>query len=567
MNAGAPPEPQGLNRGSLLAVALLATVWGRSLPTTLTDFDGGEFCMLAVDGGVAHAPGYPLWVWLLRGAVAVRGGLTVVQACAGLSLLFALAAAALMHRVAARVCGSSGAALVGVVAVGLSTPVWRAANSPEPFALNLFLAALVCWSCHVATSGRPMALCLSGWAMGAGVANHHTLVLCLPLVGWAAWRVRRVDVGVAWVVAAVLGVFPVLGLLGPYSPDAWVVGDWSEPWRAFWDHLLRRGYGTFSLVAGGQAPPWLGPWGVVRELPWWLGGVFLLALLAGLPGLGRSAFGRAHGVVLVLAGLAFPLLFRVESTPLEGMLVERFLALPLLLAAVPISLGWMWVPRRMGPGAHGVAAVVLVLQGALHAGPSNRADELFLEQHVSNVLHNVETPALVVTASDHDQWGFFYGQRVLGWGRGVEVFPVGYARSAWFMGPLADRLGVPRGLPPEALLRAAQARGWHLYTLHDGLPLLAPLLGNAWPQGAWVRMEAPGTVPPGAQQVFAYNVALLDRLQLPGPDEVNSMTPVEQKVLVRYARPWLMLESALEAAGLPAEAERCRRMARVFSPP
>ena len=105
--------------------------------------DSGELIAAAVTGGVAHPPGYPLFLLLARATAAIPLG-TIAARVNALSAVCDAAAAGLLTFVVARLSRSLGA---GVLAGGLfafSTRVWAYATVAEVFALNnLLLAAFL----------------------------------------------------------------------------------------------------------------------------------------------------------------------------------------------------------------------------------------------------------------------------------------------------------------------------------------------------------------------------------------------------------------------------------------
>ena len=115
--------------------------------------DSGELALAAWTGGVAHAPGFPLytalgWLWshvLPVGQVAWRLNL--------LSALCAALAAGLTYVLILRTWRGPGdrqaspllAAAVGTLAWGLGRTVWGWATIAEVYALNLMLTAAILW--------------------------------------------------------------------------------------------------------------------------------------------------------------------------------------------------------------------------------------------------------------------------------------------------------------------------------------------------------------------------------------------------------------------------------------
>jgi hypothetical protein len=176
--------------------------------------DSGELIASAVTGGVAHPPGYPLFLLLARAATLVPLG-SVAARVNGLSAVCDAAAAGLLTFAVARLSTSAAA---GVFAGGLfafSTRVWAYATVAEVFALNNLLLATLLATLAVAGS-RPSSrqVAIASALLGLGIANHLTSIfVSVPIVAWlilAAWRAGAPPLRLARVAAlgGLLGILP-----------------------------------------------------------------------------------------------------------------------------------------------------------------------------------------------------------------------------------------------------------------------------------------------------------------------------------------------------------------------
>ena len=89
-HAGGEPLPGPMSRGLLSLVILAIYLW--LAPSFISDGDNAEFSTLSVTGGVAHPPGYPLYVLYLRAMSWLPGSSGAHTAALATAILGALAA-------------------------------------------------------------------------------------------------------------------------------------------------------------------------------------------------------------------------------------------------------------------------------------------------------------------------------------------------------------------------------------------------------------------------------------------------------------------------------------------
>jgi hypothetical protein len=277
----------------LSPIVVTAVVFAVYLPTVTKGIPGGDSGELVAEAcqlGVAHPPGYPLFVYLARGAIALlpaslgSPAYRVNVLCAGLGASAAGLAAAAGARLASRVASSApnaarAFASIAAAAWALSPLVWLYSIGAEVFALaNFFLAALLfafAAFCDAAASLEAPAqlrrrACALAFVCGLALTNQHTaLLLIVPIAVFVAAVLARglfydddaaSGVGPQWAraggrVAALLGA-GAAGLV-PYAhlPLAHALwrgkGSWGDASSAagFLRHFLRGDYGTFKLYA------------------------------------------------------------------------------------------------------------------------------------------------------------------------------------------------------------------------------------------------------------------------------------------------------------------------------
>lgn len=216
--------------------------------------DGGDLIAASFTGGVAHPPGYPLYLMLGRAAatlpvgnVPFRYNLFSAFAAAGAAMATAWTASRLSRGDGWRAAASGlGAGL----ALAFAPLLWEQSVITEVYALNALLSAAV-----VALSARAprrRAHCLALVAVFGLAAGHHLTLACFsPLV---AFRLAQAGRAMGWgrVAGAALGGALLSGLPLVYLPlaarGAVVWGDPSTPVGLWWliSGALYRGY-AFGL--------------------------------------------------------------------------------------------------------------------------------------------------------------------------------------------------------------------------------------------------------------------------------------------------------------------------------
>jgi hypothetical protein len=562
--------------GWLAAAAALPPLaaYAATLNPTVPAGDSGELIAAAATLGVAHPPGYPLyvlagraWMQLLPlGGVAWRLNLLSAVCAAG-----AAAALALALR---RLAGSRWGALAGAWAFAFAAPTWKVAVVAEAFAPNALLAALALWAFaavqeRAATrpdgAGAPPGswpLAVLAFLAAALVSHHHTLVLLLaplllvvllvqagrgaPRLGLAERRpfaLGRRDL--LWIgLAAAAGLLPLLHLPIATGSDRALVWGEADTLRGFLRHVLRADYGTFRLdPAQAGLRPDLGH-GLVflGSLPSGLGPVGLLLAVLGLAEVARRrALAAALAGFALLQGLFFTRVGFPSGDPFHRGVVERFYVLPEVVLALLAGLGAAALERagarlaREGAGARrawarllgpAAAAAAIAWPLAAHARLASQRGNRFAENLGRAILSSLPPRAVLFTKGDVERHALEYLTRVEGLRPDVAVVDQELLSYDWSVRRI-------RRLHPELLPPLGRGERIHM---RDG----RVLDGLAVPR--------PGGL-----------VALLleDGQLLASPREIAAVEPVaDPSALFARSRselryPWLVAPSDDRYSGLP----------------
>ena len=159
-----------------MATALFA-VYALTAPRTVTLEDDGLFILAALDAGVAHPPGYPLFV--LAGHLFSRLPLgTPAYRLHLMSALFGALACAVLYLLGRRMRAPAWAAAAAALGWGLSEHFWSQAIITEVYTLNALLCVATFHFCLRARGNGELdgrSLDLAALCFGLGLANHWPL--------------------------------------------------------------------------------------------------------------------------------------------------------------------------------------------------------------------------------------------------------------------------------------------------------------------------------------------------------------------------------------------------------
>ncbi|MEZ4870302.1 MAG: DUF2723 domain-containing protein [Caldilineaceae bacterium] len=234
--------------GGVTAFALIL-YWLTSAPgLTWAHFgaDGGELLAAAVSNGVPHPPGYPLYILLLQGWLALTRWLDPGGDLAAHGNLFSCGCAALAAgvtvRVAARLLADTPRRWLWAALAGLAWTIaplpWGQSIITEVYALHMLVVALLGWAVLVHTEQVEWL----GLLVALGIANHLTVVLLLPAIFYYSWFAqsrtwqRLIQVGGTMMLGVLLGLafyarIPLVAAAQPPPPINW---GYADQWEGFW---------------------------------------------------------------------------------------------------------------------------------------------------------------------------------------------------------------------------------------------------------------------------------------------------------------------------------------------
>jgi hypothetical protein len=578
-----------LEPGALLALAALG-VYIYVAPPFIVDGDNAEFATLSATGGIAHPPGYPLYVMYLRAMSWLPGQTAAHTAALATAILGALTVFAIHGACRAWGARPTSAALATALFAGAPIVI-RLHSVAEVFALNNLIIAAILWLSAEAGplrgTARVIALAL---VAGLGIANQHTCVLLAPVgLCGAARGLRETQrsrgaVALGGVVALGIGLLPYAYLLVASASGV----SWGAP-KTLADvlaHFTRADYGglfAFSPTEGevdvganlaafattvGRA--WL--WGPA------LAGVAALAYFSAKGSAHESRWSwRMLAATWFVAGPLLAARFNVFPDGLGLAVVQRFHLFSVVLLAVPVAVGFDRLAelaghrmRALRAGTRSLAvAAVFVVATALSLPYVAAMHSPAVERGVSNMLYSMPAGAVILATGDDIAYGTHYLQEVYGVRTDVVVVHWMLTTLDWHRRSLAAR-GVavepyaPGSEPPS--VRVAR----QIFATHR--PLLMTVTPNnvlktfaSYPYGMLFRVLPPGAPMPTLDEIVAVNhdvFAAFD-LDYARPHKDAAYADVTHQ---RYVGTWMILARALAEAGRRAEAHAARELAQSLDP-
>jgi tetratricopeptide (TPR) repeat protein len=478
--------------GAVFVVALL--LYTLTLAPTVTLVDSGELILAASGTGVAHPPGFPLWVMLAHLASLIPFGNVAVRINFSSALFAALACAMLTLVIAELIATASSSAtskrtrkaaqqtkkhedltsgrflmFAPVAGAGLlmafSRTLWSYATITEVYALNALFISLVFflmarWRRRILetqTSKGAQITSHDGWLYAAafifGLAmgvHHVTVGLTLPAVAAIVYRTqglkffasRRLLYAALISIGALVAVYAYLPLAASRSP----VMNWGNPrsLQEIWWHITGRQYRVFFVfspaIIGAQFIEFCRM--ALREFgfPW-----LPLTLLLAFAGL-ASAYKRDRTtfwflLLIVIADLAYCLNYEIAEDK-DAYYLPAFIAV-----AIAAGFGILWLirftqARRVSIGTSyilGTIAILLTSATAFAANwPSNNRRHYFIaHDYVENLFSTIAPDGLLLTQDWQVVSPMFYAQEIEQRRPDVKVVDINLLRRSWYFDYLA----------------------------------------------------------------------------------------------------------------------------------
>ncbi len=453
--------------GAVFVFSLLLYVI--TLAPTVTLVDSGELILAAHTAGVAHPPGFPLYVMLASlfsylplGNWAQRAGLfsaLCAALAAGLMTLLILEVGrSIRSRSGTAGSASNGTryfspiipAVFGGVLFAVSRTLWSYATIAEVYALNSLLIITVFWlmfqwrneyTAAVSKGESPgnRRLYFAAAVFGSALGVHHvTVALMLP----ALVALVAATAGTGFFKSRSLLKAAVAGLAGaavyvylPIAASRSPLMNWGDPrtFERFWWHVTGRQYQSFFEFSLAR----ISEFGtlIIREYGVsWLP-VTLILVAAGIAYLYRHS---RLVLTLVLLAVAADVLYCLSYEIAED---KDAYYLPAFMAmAVTAAVGLRWaveIGARYGQGVAAatgsvLAAVACAVALAGNFAYNDRSGYFLAGDYVNNIFKSVEDRGMLLTSDWQVYSPSLYLREVEGQRKDIVVININQLRRSWY---------------------------------------------------------------------------------------------------------------------------------------
>jgi hypothetical protein len=584
----------------LLAAGVMLVALIVYLQTAARDIvvgDSTEFVTIALSGGVAHPPGYPLLILLARLFLFFPFGTEVFRVNL-VSVVAGVATAGLIVVISRRLGASRAGSVIAGLLVAFQPIVWEWSLAIEAFALNAALTSAIIYFL-VRWYQKPEAthfLILAALFGGLASSNHQTIIFLVPSILVMLWWHRDLLVGKPFVIAAcvvaiMVGLLPYLFILSEAQKDATLNWGNVRTFGQLVNHFLRADYGTTKLaaqsMAAGSAPS--------RLVVFLTSFTLLEALL--LPVGAAIAYRRARWFfwfALVSFLLAGPALVTIANLDVDDDLItqgrwmlEHFFVLPHVIVAPFAALGFTfaaeWLAKRVSTmkGSFAEAFVGVTAAGLIAISISRHYREL---DQSTNQLARTFAEDILATVPPRGVLMAFEDQVVL---------PVTYLQSVEkkrpdvtlvmlgrFRGADGAYIREMRRKHPEVKVPFEQYNRYvetsTTKALFDANPgtafaVVGAPLDSSFTKAYWmyqyglVNAILPMATDVSLEQAESDFQLMVSKYRVPDPAKVKLAT-YERRILRAYAQPYLRLAEQYRLLNRPGPDSLLRRAAELDPP-
>lgn len=471
--------------GAIIVFLISLTVYLFTLAPTVTFVDSGELIVTAKALGVAHPPGFPLYVFLTHLATLVPFG-NIAQRVNFASALFAAVAVAFLFLLSSELIPSFNAtkkpaakvkskratrkqkntesasvetddkyqtltavvpALVAAFAFAFSRTLWSFATVAEVYTLNTMLIVIICFLMNRwRVTGKDQFVYVAALVFGLGLGVHHVTVgVMLPALaifvyrtaGWKFFKSTKLIYAALIAIAVTTVVYSYLPLAAQRIP----VMNWGDPQtlQRFWWHITGHQYQVFLSFSPeqivNQASQFAGL--AAREFnPVWVPLPLILAVLGLVDLFRRDRTIFWFLILIVAADLAYSLNYEIAEDK-GAYYLPTFVSLAVAagfgasLVMNLISEKWTQQPARVATAI----ALVLVLPLITFSGNypfTNRHNFYLASDYIANIERTIPPNGMLLTSDWQVYSPLFYLREIEQERRDITAIDVNLLRRSWY---------------------------------------------------------------------------------------------------------------------------------------
>jgi tetratricopeptide (TPR) repeat protein len=480
--------------GAILVFLTSLAVYLFTLAPTVTFVDSGELIVAAKVLGVAHPPGFPLYVFLTHLVTLIPIG-NIAQRVNFASALFAAVAVCFLFLLSSEVLSSlktdaskspakeklkggsakrgsnkkraqiqrndanrnselqSNAltilvpALIAALLLAFSRTLWSFATVAEVYTLNTMLIVTICFLMfRWRASGQDRFVFVAALMFGLGLGVHHVTVgVMLPALavfvyrtaGWSFFRSKRLFDSALVAVTVTIVIYSYLPLAARRLP----VMNWGDPQtlQRLWWHITGHQYQVFFSFSPEQIMSQASQFAALaaREFnPLWLPFPLILAALGFITLFRRDQTTFWFLALIVVADLAYSLNYEIAEDK-GAYYLPTFISL-----AIAAGCGASLVMRQLStkwpqPSAKVATAIVLVVLLPLITFSSNypftnHRNFYLAGDYIANIERSIPTNGMLLTSDWQVYSPLFYLREIEQVRRDVTAVDVNLLRRSWY---------------------------------------------------------------------------------------------------------------------------------------
>ena len=468
--------------------------------------DSGEFVVTGLINGVAHPPGFPLFV-----AIAHQFSKLPINSVSWrislVSAIFGALSAGILFKTVHLITQNKIIGIASAFLYAFAPLIWTYNTTAEVFSINnFFISLLLYMSVLILTNPDKQQLFpISMFIFSLGLTGHQLSLFFAPVFIYILIKLalyKKPKILLYSFFAVILGQLPQLYMWYAASNNPFYNwGDPDTPARLI-NHILRRDYGTFKLGAFTSVQ------GTSKTsyIPFYLDTLFtnarilLLIVPLGIWGLFRE---NKRIALVTLASLAFlgPVFLSFAGLPMTHLTQkatgERFfmqsLYIIFFLGGCGINLLWVSLVKVIKPqiiaGLTGATMLlILVSYTFLHNYPKISQKNLpIFETYASNMLNTLPQNAIFLTGSTTTDTGWMggnYMQQVKKMRVDTKIVNLSLLPADWYRGTLSRYYP---DIAPEILAPYPQSKD---YVQHLCTARIPNVYMDGWSPGIF-----PGEIP------------------------------------------------------------------------
>ncbi len=388
----------------IILLLVIFFIYLKTAPSSLAPGDPGELITAAYTLGIAHPPGYPLYVLLNKvftcifpiGNIAFRVNI--------LTILFSILGLTVFYFTINAYFNSIIISIFSVSFLAFSQTLWAQSLIGEVYSLTfLFFCILLYLELN-----KPDSL-LIYYIYGLSITIHHTMLIFMPFLLFKIWKEKRLNDYKVYLLF-ILGISANLYL---FIRSANVpLFNWGNPstLKSFYHHITRTEYSSiiknsFSFIVSIEQI-----WRYIVSLSLQFTPILLIAGIFGSFFLSKKRW--AFMSAFAISGIGVILLLNIQLNPRNLFDIEVFYIPSYVLFSFFIGAGIQWIENKSNDtikyATITILSFILSYQIFINYKTNNRSEHYFSYNYGNNILKTIRKDGLIFAEKDNSAGSLSY---------------------------------------------------------------------------------------------------------------------------------------------------------------